>query len=99
MDGLIYVVSARGQEADWFQNILVDPRVEVQVKSRRFEGLAEPITDSKRVADFLGVRLQCHPRMIRALLCSEGLRMPPSRGRLEQYAATRTMVIIRPTKR
>ncbi len=97
IDGLIYVVSARGQKADWSQNILEAPRVEVQVKSGRFDGLAEPVTDPTRIADLLKLRLQRHPRMIGAMLRAEGLPAPPSRGLLEQYAAARAMLIVRPT--
>jgi deazaflavin-dependent oxidoreductase (nitroreductase family) len=96
IDGLIYVASARGQEADWFQNIRADPRVVVQVKSSRFEGVAEPVTDPARIADFLQIRLRRHPRMIAAMLRSEGLPPRPSREQLEAYARGRAMVIVRP---
>ena len=93
---LIYVASARGTQADWFRNILVNPRVHVRVKSRQFQGVAEPITDLMQIADFIELRLRRHPRMIGAILKSEGLLAAPSRAQLEDYARNLAMVIIRP---
>src|SRR5512136_2311980 len=66
--GVIYVAAARGQQADWFRNILAQPRVEVQIKGKRQAGLAKPITDPACIADFLELRLKRHPQMIRAML-------------------------------
>ena len=51
IEGNIYIASARGIQADWFRNILVNPRVVVQVGSKEFNGLADPITDPARIAD------------------------------------------------
>jgi deazaflavin-dependent oxidoreductase (nitroreductase family) len=95
-DGLIYVASARGQRADWFRNVVADPRVEVQVGARRFRGLAEPITDPACIADFLELRLRRHPRMVGAMLRGEGLPARPGRAQLEQFAAKIAVVTIRP---
>ena len=94
--GLYYVASARGQQADWVRNIVADPRVNVQVGARRFHGLAEPITDPARIADFLELRLRRHPRMMGALLRSEGLPRQPSRDQLEQFAIQITLATIQP---
>ncbi len=96
-DGDIYVASAFGARADWFRNITADPRVSVRVRSRRLSGIAEPVTDPVRVADFLEYRLHRHPRMIGAILKREGLPRHPDREELEDYAAGRAMVIIRPS--
>jgi len=98
IDGKIYLVSALGPKADWFRNIQANSKVEVRVKSQKFSGLAEAITDTKRIADFLEVRLRRHPRMIRAMLHAEGIRMPPERSDLEQYATQLTLVAIKPDK-
>jgi len=95
-DGTLYVGSARGTRADWFRNIVADPRVHVRIKSREFEGLAEPVTDPCRIADFLEMRLKRHPRMIGAILRSEGLPAAPTRAELEDYARRLALVIIRP---
>jgi deazaflavin-dependent oxidoreductase (nitroreductase family) len=96
IDGAFYVGSARGTKADWFRNILADPCVQVRVKSLRFEGMAEPVIDPCRIADFLELRLKRHPRMVGAILRSEGLPASPRRTELEAYAAHLAMVIIHP---
>ena len=95
-DGLFYVASARGQQADWFRNIVANPHVEVRVKTRHFHGLAQPITDPTTIADFLELRLQRHPRMIGTMFQAQGLPAQPNRVQLEQYAAKRALVAIRP---
>ncbi|HEU5098689.1 MAG TPA: nitroreductase family deazaflavin-dependent oxidoreductase [Roseiflexaceae bacterium] len=97
LDGAWYVASANGTKADWFQNILANHHVQVRVKACRFHGLAEPITDPTRIADFLELRLQRHPKMIGAILRSEGLPAHPSRADVEAYARKLAMVIIRPS--
>ncbi len=97
-DGVIYVASARGQRADWLRNILANPRVEIRVKARRFFGLAEPIADPIRIADFLEVRLKRHPRMMGAMLRGEGLPAKPDRAQLEQFAGKIVVVAIRPSE-
>ncbi|HKZ30557.1 MAG TPA: nitroreductase/quinone reductase family protein [Acidimicrobiia bacterium] len=96
IDGAIYVASALGDRADWFRNVVADPRVEVRVRSRRLAGIAEPITDPSRVADFLELRLSRHPRMVGAIMRREGLPPHPERADFERYAARRSLVIIRP---
>jgi deazaflavin-dependent oxidoreductase (nitroreductase family) len=96
IDGLITIAAARGQQADWFRNAVANPHVEVRVGNRRFRGAAEPVTDPAGIADFLGWRLQRHPRMIGAMLRAEGLPARPDRVQLERYAAKLAMVVIRP---
>jgi hypothetical protein len=96
IDGDFYLGSALGQEADWFKNILANPQVEVRVKSKRFRGVAETITDPVLIADFLEVRLKRHPIIIGAILRSEGLPERPDRAQLEAYAAQLAMVVIHP---
>jgi deazaflavin-dependent oxidoreductase (nitroreductase family) len=97
IDDDIYVASGKGTKAHWYRNILADPRVRVRVKSRRFPGTAEPVTDPNRIADFLELRLRRHPKMIGAILRSEGLSEAPTRAELEAYARKLAMVIIHPT--
>ena len=96
IDGIFYVGSARGDKSDWYRNILADPKVEVRVKSRRFTGLADATADVERVADFLEVRLERNPMMMGNLFQIMGFSRKPDRTQLEEYAAHRTMVIIRP---
>ena len=94
-EGVIYVAAARGPQADWFRNILANPRVEVQLEGQALRGLAEPITDPVRIADFLELRLRRHPLMIRVMLLSHGL-VSADRARLERLAADLAVVAIRP---
>lgn len=98
IDDKIYLGAALGRKADWFRNIQANPKVKVQVKSQYLSGLAETITDTKQIADFLEVRWQRHPRMIGAMLRAEGIQMPPERRDLEQYATQLTLVAIKPDK-
>jgi deazaflavin-dependent oxidoreductase (nitroreductase family) len=92
-EGVIYVAAARGQRADWFRNILANPRVGVQLEGQSLRGLAEPVTDPTRIADFLELRLKRHPLMIRLMLLSHGL-VKTDRAHLEQLAAKLAVVAI-----
>ncbi len=96
IDGDFYLGSARGEKADWYCNIINNPKVNIRVKSRHFEGIAEPISNMKLVADFLEFRLNRHPKMIGAIMRFEGLPKNPSREDIENYANNRTIVIVRP---
>lgn len=95
VDGVIYVGAARGPKADWYRNIQANPAVEVRVRSRRFRGLAEPITDPGRIADILELRLRRHPRMVGAIFRLAGFTAKPTRPQLEEYARQRPLVAIR----
>ena len=92
--GVIYVAAARGQQADWFRNILANPRVGVHLEGQSWHGLAEPFTDPARIADFLELRLKRHPLMIRLMLLSHGL-VKTDRAHLERLAAQLAVVAIR----
>lgn len=94
--GSFYVGSARGIKADWYRNILENSQVEVQVKSRRFKGLATPVTDLEQIVDFLETQLRHHPRLMRAIFRVEGYPSNPSRVQLRAYAAKRAVVVIHP---
>jgi deazaflavin-dependent oxidoreductase (nitroreductase family) len=96
VDGAIYLGSSKGAQADWFKNLMADPCVSIRVKSRQFSGKAEAVTDPARIADFLELRLKRHPRMVGAMLKSEGLPARPSRAELEAYAGKLAVAIIRP---
>lgn len=96
IEGVIYVGSARGQQADWFRNILADPQVDVRVKDRYFQGMATPLTDPGRIADYLETRLQRHPRMLGAMMRMHKLPARPTRSQLEELAAQLAVVAIRP---
>lgn len=97
IDGAYYLGAARGLHADWVRNIQVNPNVKVRVKSRRFHGCAEIITEPARIADFLEVRLERHPFMI-GLMMEKAHHLPkrPSRAQLEELAKDEALVIVRP---
>ncbi len=96
IDGKIYLAAARGKNADWFRNLAANPKVDVRVKARRFSGVAQPVTDVKRIADFMEVRLRRHPKMVGMMFRAEGLPRTPDRAALERYAAGRALVIVSP---
>lgn len=96
MGSAIYVASARGIDADWFRNIAHNPHVFVRVGSRKFAGHAEATTDPHRIADFLESRLRQHPKMMSAILRTEGVPRNPSRADLEAFAAHSAMAVITP---
>jgi deazaflavin-dependent oxidoreductase (nitroreductase family) len=96
IDGKIVIGSARGTKADWYRNILMDPKVTVRVRSREFNGLAEPVENPERVADFIEYRLRKHPRMIGFIMRRDGFPPNPTRRDLVAYSTNRALVIITP---
>lgn len=96
IDGLIYVASARGTEADWYRNLQKEPQVILQFGNKQMEGCAEPITNPGRIADFLQYRLDHHPRMIGAIMRLEGLPRRYTRADLEKFAQDKALAVIRP---
>jgi deazaflavin-dependent oxidoreductase (nitroreductase family) len=99
IDGAYYLGAARGLQADWVRNIQVNPKVEIRVKSRHFQGHAEIVTDPARIADFLEVRLERHPFMI-GMMMEKAHHLPrrPSRAQLEELAKDEALVIVHPEK-
>ena len=96
IDGLYYVGSARGAQADWFRNLQADPQVEVQVAGRHFRAQAEAVSDAERIADFFALRLQRHPLSIGLLMRLEGLPLRYNRADLQRFAASKALAILRP---
>ncbi len=95
VNGEVYIASARGAEADWFKNILENPQVQVQIGDREFDATAEPLTDPKRIADFIELRLQRHPVMIRLIMhFFDGLPWRISREELEVFCKDKAMVVL-----
>ncbi|MBI5933351.1 MAG: nitroreductase family deazaflavin-dependent oxidoreductase [Chloroflexi bacterium] len=93
-----YLGAARGLKADWVRNILSNPVVEIRVGAKQFIGQAEVVTDPKRFADFLEVRIQRHPRMIGLIMeKAHGLPRHPTREQLESLAREEAVVIVHPT--
>ncbi len=96
IDGLFHIASARGPGADWFRNIEAQPQVGVRVGRRRFQGRAELVADTARIADYLDRQLRRNPGAFGAILRAEGLPARPTRSDLEALACRRPMVAIRP---
>jgi deazaflavin-dependent oxidoreductase (nitroreductase family) len=98
INGDYYLGSARGLKADWLRNIQFNPDVEIRVGARRLRGTAEVITDPSRIADFMEVRLERHPRLIGLIMeKAHGLPRRPTRAQLEELAKTGALVIVHPT--
>jgi deazaflavin-dependent oxidoreductase (nitroreductase family) len=95
VEGDIYIASARGQQADWFKNLLANPKVHVQIGGREFEAIAEPVADPGRIADFIELRLQRHPVMVRLIMhLFDRLPLRFQRADLEAYGAKKALVIL-----
>jgi len=99
VDGDYFIASALGKEADWFKNIRVDPKVHVRVGKQEFEALAEPVTDTDRFADFLELRLERHPFMLRLIMhLFDGLPLRFDREDLLKLSQEKALVILHPEK-
>jgi deazaflavin-dependent oxidoreductase (nitroreductase family) len=96
INGRMYLGSAIGRKADWVKNILANPAVNVQIKSRKFAGNAIVIDDTAQIVDFLLIRYRRHPKMIGRILKSEGISIPPTSKDLNEYSKGKAMVVIDP---
>ena len=98
IEGIYYVASARGTQADWYQNLSKNPKVEVQVGDTCFSTIAKPMTDPGQIADFLEIRLKRHPHFMGAMLRIEGLPRSYSRSDLEKLSGRLAIVVLQPPK-
>jgi deazaflavin-dependent oxidoreductase (nitroreductase family) len=99
VDGIYYIASARGRDADWFKNIEANPNVHVQIRECAFDAIAEPVTDPSRIADFIKLRLKRHPVMIRLIITLfDGLPLRFTRADLEKFCQEKAMAILRPIR-
>ena len=99
VDGDYYIASARGVDADWYQNILANPGVHIQIRDREFDAVAEPVTEPGRIADFIELRLRRHPIMIRLIMrLFDGLPLTFSRSDLEKGCLKKAMFMVSPVK-
>jgi hypothetical protein len=96
IDGRYYIGSARGIEADWFCNLLVDSKVRFELLGVEHHAFAEAITDPVRIADFLELRLENNPRMIGLMMRLEGLPKDFTRAQLEEFASQKAIVVLHP---
>lgn len=86
LEGVYYVASARGVQADWYRNLVAHPDVQVQLGEKCFSMIAKPMSDSGQIADFLELRLKRHPHFMGIMLRLEGLPGKYSRTDLEKFA-------------
>jgi deazaflavin-dependent oxidoreductase (nitroreductase family) len=97
IDGAYWVGAGRGPAADWFRNIQVNPLVHVRVSDFEFDCVAEPVTNSAHVADFLEYRRKHHPFMIGMIMkFAHGLPVHPSQAQYLEVSGSIPMVILRP---
>lgn len=95
VDGVLHVASARGAAADWFRNVVADPRVTVTLRGREFAARAEPVTEPARIADFLDHRLRTRPVMVRLIMTVfERLPLRYTRADLERISAGKALVVL-----
>ncbi len=98
VNGDYYIASARGRDADWYKNILANPNVHFQIRDRKYDWIAEPVTDPKRIADFIELRLSRRPIMIRLIMhLFDRLPLRFSRAELEKFCQSKVMVILHTT--
>jgi deazaflavin-dependent oxidoreductase (nitroreductase family) len=95
-NGAVYVASARGCQADWVRNILVDSNVEVELEDLHFHAQSQVITDSTKISEFLEMRLKRHPLMMGAMMFFHGLPQRPNRDQLYELAADLALVKFNP---
>jgi deazaflavin-dependent oxidoreductase (nitroreductase family) len=88
----------RGSNADWFRNILASPWVEAQVKGKKYRALAEPVTDTSRIAGFLEHNLVKHSSAVASMVRAHGLPAKPTRAQLEALSATLVVIFLHPAK-
>lgn len=94
VEGVYYVASARGVQADWYRNLLKEPKVIVAIAGKEFPAQAEAISDPARIADFLELRLERNPKMIRTMMRIEGLPADFSREELEEFASYKAIAAL-----
>lgn len=97
VDGNYYVGSARGTKADWYRNLLSHADVTLEIGGKEISARAEAITEPSRIADFLELRMERHPRMMNLMMRLEGLPADFTRIQLEEFASHRALVILHPS--
>jgi len=94
-NNIFYVAAAWGKKADWYQNILANPKVTVQVKNRQFSALAKTISQEAALEN-LWVYAQKYPaaftQLIKTML-GEGL--PPSYETCQKMAEVVPLVALK----
>ena len=94
-NNIFYIAAAWGKRADWYQNILANPKVTVQVKNRQFTALAETISQEAALEN-LWVYAQKYPaaftQLIKTML---GESLPPSYETCKKLAEVVPLVALK----
>lgn len=96
IEGNYCVGAADGVNADWYRNILKNPQVQIQVGAQIIAAVAETITDTDKITDYLEYRLNRHPTMISLILRLDGIKGKIDRTALAAYASRIGLVILTP---
>lgn len=70
-----YIAAAYGEKADWFQNMMKNPRVKAQVGGRHFDGMAARLSPDETLQLYKDYERR-HPGMIFTLSRLVGLPAP-----------------------
>jgi len=94
IDGRYFVGAADGDRADWYRNVLKEPRVTIQVGRHRYEAIAIAETKSETVNEYLQYRLRKRPLMMRAILRMDGVKGRIEGDAIRKYAEKIKIVTI-----
>lgn len=94
--GVYYVAAAWRKKADWYLNILQNPRVKIQVGKKQFEAEADQKSE-KEAEDILWDYAQKHPVALRELtVMMLGERLPPTRETCARLAQSIPLIALIP---
>ena len=94
VNGEIMVASGWGPKSDWICNLRKNPHARMQIRLKKYEVMAELITDSGKICEFLELRLKRHPLMVGAILHSRGLSFKPGHDELLAYSQGLAMAVL-----
>ena len=94
VNGEIVVASGWGPKSDWMCNLRKDPHAWIEIGMRKYEVMAELITDSGKICEFLELRLKRHPLMVGAILHTRGLPFKPGHNDLLAYSQGLAMAVL-----
>lgn len=72
--GICIVASGWGRRSDWFQNIIADPKITIQVQNKRSEAIAELLSPQVGAQELLDYS-RLHPAAFRELAKFMGYRL------------------------
>jgi deazaflavin-dependent oxidoreductase (nitroreductase family) len=96
MDGKYYIGAGFGEKCDWYKNLKVNPRVTIEVGSRKFNGTAEVLAGEEKIADFMTYRLKKSPLMVGLILKMDGCSFRPDRAELLEYSRRIGVAVVTP---